>query len=172
MSTRWQSSRDTDPQEAGLHAKQERFEITPTENKNDDGREDASWANANDARITRPIAGGSLGWEAGELNRTPNRVASSFKMGPVAKAAAENNPPNWTDQREQVVAEDQMPLNIGSDYADMTARQLASGFAYRPMSPTVDNKTGSEFHEKVRGRDDAGNRVTGFHERKPVLDRE
>jgi len=47
-----------------------------------------------------------------------------------------------------------------------------SGFAHNKMSPTDDDKTGSEFCENVTGKDNAGNAVTGFHRRKPELSRE
>jgi hypothetical protein len=172
---RWQSSRDENPQEAGLHAHQERFEIVPEENKNDDGQE--TWSGFKDARIERPIAGGALGWKSLPIDGNVDPVNWDSMRYEVAQAAANNDPPSWTDQRDQILHEDQMPLRMPPDVTQQTRQDMQNiekGFAYLPMSPTDDNKMDAQFYENVSGEDDrkTANKVKGFLDRKNVLDRE
>jgi len=165
---RWQSSRDENPQEAGLHAHQERYEIVPDENKNDDGQD--GWVMDRDVKVTRPIGGGAIGIVAEPLNETPNWVDPESANYITNKISAGMDP-QITDQREMLMHQDGMRLRKGDDYSGLSAKELASGFAYRPMSPADDNKTDSEFYGTVKGKDDGKNSVKGFRQRKTVLDR-
>ncbi len=167
---RWTSSRDeqANSQELDL-AQQERFEIRPAENVNDDGID--GWATAKSARIARPISGGRLGITEKPIDGSRDPVDPTSTSYMVNKISAGLDP-QTTDQREMVVHQDGMPLQLGSDYAGLSAKELASGFALRRMASTDDNQQDFGDYETIRGEDDGGNQVKGFHKRRPILNRE
>jgi hypothetical protein len=152
-----------------LSSAQEGFEHYAEPNANDDGH--GGWADPKKVRVARPIGGGRLNLKEVPLDGTPDNVDWSSMDYEVAQAAAGNDPPSWTDQRDQMIQQDQMALRQPQDYSGRDRGGLASGFTVHRMDAAEGKHDMDErFDQRVVGEDEGGP-VRGFAKRSNVLDR-
>ncbi len=154
---------------------QEKFQTSyPYKQEDDEGK---TWQWAKDGALKpRPASGGY----------SANSIAHSWQAKPtekikyVARKAADNGIPVWTDMQEETLCENGgMPLQREQNNSDVTksvvaAHSLKTGFTVHDMDSVDDEYTGANqdhFYGLVVGPDDGGNVVEGFVERNNYLDR-
>jgi hypothetical protein len=153
---------------------QDKFQTSYPYKQEDD--ENADWEWAKDGAIKpRPVSGGKSGNDMG-WSWQAKTVPTKTKQ--VQTAAAGNDPPTWTDMKEEVMKENGGMKLVTASATDVTndveAKALKNGFTYHDMDSVDDEYTGANqdhFYGEAIGPDDGGNEVVGFVERNNYLDR-